>query len=98
MKPRIQLVLMHAALALPLFLTGCDREVSHTGSAKVNSDGSSKSSETTVKVAPDGTVTKQETDRKTDSDGDSSSKTKTTTQTPSGSETKTETKTSTPGR
>ena len=86
-------VLMCAAMAFPLFLTGCDREVSRTGSAKVSSDGSSKSQETVVKQAPDGTVTKEETSKKVDSDGDSSSKTKTTTKSPDGTVTKEETKT-----
>jgi hypothetical protein len=45
------------ALSLPLFLSGCDREVSHESTTKVNSDGSTKTEEKVVKQAPDGTVT-----------------------------------------
>ena len=47
-------------VVLTSLLFGCDREVSHTGSATVNSDGSSKSNEKVVTQAPDGTVTKEE--------------------------------------
>ena len=66
MKPAIStertalgsLILSVAAfgLALPMMLTGCDREVSHESTSKVRSDGSSKTEEKTVKESPDGTV------------------------------------------
>ena len=78
------------ALAIPFLLVGCDREVSHTASTKVKSDGSSKTQETVVKQAPDGTVTKQETVKERDSDGDTQSKQKTTVVSPNGTVTKEE--------
>lgn len=97
MKSRITLLFVaSAALAIPLVLVGCDREVSHTGSAEVNKDGSSKSKETVVTQSPNGTVTKEETSKKIDSDGDGSSKTKTTVRSPDGTVTKEETQKTTP--
>ena len=53
----IRLSVAACALAMPLFLGGCDREVSHEETKKVNADGSTKTEQTTVKQAPDGTVT-----------------------------------------
>ena len=53
-----------AALTLPLLLVGCDREVSHTESSSVNSDGTVKSKEKTVTQSKDGTVTKTEESKK----------------------------------
>ena len=96
MKNQMTLLYVIALMAIPLGLIGCDREVSHTGSASVDRDGSSKSQETIVKKSPDGSVTKEETRKSTDSDGESNSKTKTTTQNPDGTVTKSETKTTTP--
>lgn len=96
MKNRMSLFSVAATvLVLPLFLGGCEREVSHTGSASVNRDGSAKSQETVVRQAPDGTVTKEETYKKTDSDGDATSKTKTTVKSPDGTVTKDETESTT---
>lgn len=85
-----------ATSALAMLLGGCDREVSHTGSAKVDKDGSTQSQETVIKQSPDGTVTKRETSKSTDSDGESDSKTTTTIQSPDGSVSKEQTKTTTP--
>ena len=52
-------------MALSFLLVGCDREVSHTESTSVNSDGTVKSSEKTVTQSKDGTVTKTEESKKT---------------------------------
>ena len=54
-----------AALGLSSLIVGCEREISHTESTHVSSDGSVKSKEKTVTESPDGTVTKTET-KKTD--------------------------------
>jgi hypothetical protein len=54
-----------SALALSFLLVGCDRQVSHTESSTVNSDGTVKSKEKTVTQSPDGTVTKTEESKKT---------------------------------
>jgi hypothetical protein len=51
------------ALGLACLLTGCDREVSHTEKTTVKSDGTVQKKETTVKQAPDGTVTKEESEK-----------------------------------
>lgn len=48
------------ALTLPLVLVGCGREVSHTESSSVSSDGTVKAKEKTVTQSQDGTVTKTE--------------------------------------
>jgi hypothetical protein len=56
-----------SALALSFMLVGCDRQVSHTESSSVSSDGTVKSKEKTVTKAPDGTVTKTEETKKTSS-------------------------------
>ena len=56
-------VLIAAALGLSCMLTGCDREVAHTEKTTVKSDGTVKTKETTVKQAPDGTVTKEEKEK-----------------------------------
>jgi hypothetical protein len=53
-----------SALALS-FLLGCSREVSHTESSSVSSDGTVKSKEKTVTQASDGTVTKTEQSKST---------------------------------
>ena len=53
------------ALALSFLMVGCDRQVSHTESTSVSSDGTVKSKEQTVTKAPDGTVTKKEETKKT---------------------------------
>ena len=54
-----------SALALSSLLVGCDRQVSHTESSSVSSDGTVQSKEKTVTQAPDGTVTKTEETKKT---------------------------------
>ena len=54
-----------SALALSFLMVGCDREVSHSESSTVKSDGTVKSKEETVTKAPDGTVTKKEETKKT---------------------------------
>ena len=54
-----------SALALSFLTVGCDRQVSHTESESVSSDGTVKSKEETVTKSPDGTVTKTEEKKKT---------------------------------
>ena len=54
-----------SALALSFLTVGCDRQVSHSESESVSSDGTVKSKEETVTKAPDGTVTKTEEKKKT---------------------------------
>jgi hypothetical protein len=54
-----------SALALSFLLVGCAREVSHTESSSVSSDGTVKSKEKTVTQASDGTVTKTEESKST---------------------------------
>jgi len=54
-----------SALALSFLVVGCDRQVSHSESSSVTSDGTVKSKEQTVTKAPDGTVTKTEETKKT---------------------------------
>jgi hypothetical protein len=49
-----------SAVALPFMTVGCDREVSHTESTKVSSDGTVKKQEKIVTEHSDGTVTKTE--------------------------------------
>ena len=56
-----------SALALSVLLVGCDREVSHTDSSTVKSDGTVKSDEKTVTKSSDGTVTKTEESKSTTS-------------------------------
>ena len=53
-----------SALALSFLTVGCDRQVSHSESESVSSDGTVKSTEKTVTKAPDGTVTKTEETKK----------------------------------
>jgi len=66
MKNRIMVVCAAvSALALSSLLVGCDREVSHTESSSVSSDGTVKSKEKTVTQASDGTVTKTEESKTT---------------------------------
>ena len=65
-KNRLAVVCVAAsALVLPLFMVGCDREVSHTESSSTSNDGTVKSKEKTVTQSPDGTVTKTEESKKT---------------------------------
>jgi len=54
-----------SAVALSFLLVGCAREVSHTESSSVSSDGTVKSKEKTVTQASDGTVTKTEASKST---------------------------------
>jgi hypothetical protein len=49
-----------SALALSFLVVGCAREVSHTESSSVSSDGTVKSKEKTITQSADGTVTKTE--------------------------------------
>lgn len=56
-------VLIIALTGLTCCLSGCDREVSHTEKTTVKEDGTVKHKETTVKQAPDGTVTKEESEK-----------------------------------
>jgi ABC-type Fe3+-hydroxamate transport system substrate-binding protein len=56
-----------STLALSFLLVGCAREVSHTETSSVSSDGTVKSKEKTVTQASDGTVTKTEETKKTTS-------------------------------
>jgi hypothetical protein len=55
-----------SSLALSLLLVGCEREISHTESSSVSSDGTVKTKEKTVTQSPDGTVTKTEETKKTE--------------------------------
>jgi len=54
-----------SALALSVMLVGCAREVSHTKTSKVRSDGSVSTKEKTVTESSDGTVTKKEESKTT---------------------------------
>jgi hypothetical protein len=54
-----------ASLLTPLALGGCDREISHSSSTSVKSDGTVKEKEKTVTESPDGTITKEETQKRT---------------------------------
>ena len=54
-----------SALALSFLLVGCAHEVSHTKRSSVSSNGTVKSTETTVTQSKDGTVTKTEESKKT---------------------------------
>ena len=56
-----------STLASSFLLVGCAREVSHTETSSVSSDGTVKSKEKTVTQASDGTVTKTEETKKTTS-------------------------------
>lgn len=49
--------------ALPMAMSGCDREISHSSRTTTKSDGSVKTEEKTVKKAPDGTIIKEETEK-----------------------------------
>jgi len=82
-------------LAAPAWMAGCDREISHTGSATVDKDGSSKSQETVVRERSDGAIIKEETKTKVDDDGDAVTREKTTVTTPGGTVTTEERKTET---
>lgn len=96
MKNRMSLFCVAASLvALPFLLAGCDREVSHTSSTSVKSDGSSKSKEEVVRQAPDGTVTKDEVSKKVTSDGTVKSEESTVVKSPDGTVIKKETEKST---
>ena len=50
-----------------ILLAGCAREVSHTETRSVSSDGTVKSKEKTVTQSSDGTITKKEETKKTTS-------------------------------
>ena len=54
-----------SALALSFLLVGCAHEVSHTKKSSVSSNGTVRSTETTVTQSNDGTVTKTEESKKT---------------------------------
>ena len=54
-----------SAMALSFLLVGCAHEVSHTKRSSVSSNGTVKSTETTVTQSNDGTVTKTEESQKT---------------------------------
>jgi len=54
-----------SAVAMSLLLVGCARDVSHSKTIKVGSDGTVKSKEKTVTQASDGTVTKTEESKTT---------------------------------
>lgn len=54
-----------STLALPLALSGCDRQVSSSSSKTTSSDGTVKTQEKSVTESPDGTVTKEETKKST---------------------------------
>jgi hypothetical protein len=68
MKKKISMVgtcVVTSILALSFLIVGCDRQVSHSESSSVSSDGTVKSKEKTVTQAPDGTVTKTEESKTT---------------------------------
>jgi hypothetical protein len=54
-----------SGLALSFLVVGCAHEVSHTKKSSVSSNGTVKSTETTVTQSNDGTVTKTEESQKT---------------------------------
>ncbi|MCE9589617.1 MAG: hypothetical protein K8S99_03740 [Planctomycetes bacterium] len=97
MKHRIRLFSATAAtLALPFLLVACDKEVSHTSSTSVNSDGSSKTKEKVVTQSDNGTVTKEEVKKTVTDEGATKTEEKTTVKSPDGTVTKEESKTATP--
>ncbi len=61
--PSLSLTLV-LAIALPAFITGCDRTISHSEKTSTSTDGSVKSKETTVTEKSDGTVIKKEETKK----------------------------------
>jgi hypothetical protein len=64
MNPSPKFLAVGLALALPLFVGGCDRTVSHTEKSSTSSDGTVRSKETTVTEKSDGTVVKKEETKK----------------------------------
>ena len=56
-----------SALALSFLLVGCAHEISHNKTSSVSSDGTVKSTEKIVTESPDGTLTKTEESKKTNS-------------------------------
>ncbi len=58
MKVRITSLLLTAAIvaAPTALLVGCDKEISHDKVTQTNSNGTGRSSETTVKEKPNGAV------------------------------------------
>ena len=65
MKPtlkngKVVILAVLTAFGLSCLMVGCEREVAHTESTKVSSDGTVKTKETSVKENPDGTLTKTE--------------------------------------
>ena len=65
MKSPIKPLALFLALALPVFVVGCDRTVSKSEKTSVSDDGTVKSKETTVTEKSDGTVVKKEETSKT---------------------------------
>ncbi|MCX5659465.1 MAG: hypothetical protein NTW19_07045 [Planctomycetota bacterium] len=61
----LALALSIASLTLLGSLGGCEREISRTSETRVNNSGAVKQKETVVRQAPDGTVTKEKTERST---------------------------------
>jgi hypothetical protein len=54
-----------SALAVSLFVVGCDRQVSSDTKSSTSSDGTVKTTDKSVTQSPDGTVTKTEETKKT---------------------------------
>ncbi len=66
MKSRtLTCVALVSALAMPVLMTGCEKEVSSSKSKTIKSDGSVKTEEKSVTKSPDGTVTTKEETSKT---------------------------------
>ncbi len=64
-RSKIVFLALASALTVPLFLGGCDREISRTSDTQVKGNGTVKEKETTVTQSPNGTVTKEQTESKT---------------------------------
>jgi hypothetical protein len=65
MKRMAVICVAMSVLTLPLLVIGCAHEISHTKKSSVSSNGTVKSTETTVTQSSDGTVTKTEESKKT---------------------------------
>lgn len=85
-----------SALALTMGLSGCDREVSHTTTSKVSSDGTAKTKEEVVTQKHDGTVQREETSRRVDNSGGSRTEQTVITKSPDGTVRKEESTRTTP--
>jgi hypothetical protein len=59
-------VVAASAVALSFLAVGCDREISKTTRTSVNNDGTVKTQEKTVSQSPDGTVTKTQESKTTE--------------------------------